>query len=408
MTAAPHRSGPSLPVIIVVASTIVAISMGLRQCFGLFQASVTQDLAVSASGFGFALALHNLVWGLSQPVLGALGDRFGPRPVLLGSALVYTAGLLLLAVSDSGVLGLDIGVGILTGIGTAGTGFGVLLGAVSRAAPPERRSQLVGLVSGVGSVGVLGLAPLGQQIIQQADWRVAALTYAAICLSIVALALLVGGRPAPQAASAAPSPGIGAAAREALSHGGFVAMTLAFFACGFQLQFITAHLPRFLGLCGIAPSVGATALGLIGLCNAVGSYAFGVAGARYSRRKLLAAIYAVRTVTIAVYIALPITEASTLVFAAVMGFTWLGVVPLVSGLIGRMFGLAHFNMLFGLVFLCHQLGGFLGPWMGGIVLDMSGGYDLAWYALIAIGALATLLQWPMDDTPRAQVSLAKC
>ncbi len=395
------RPGPSLPVIIVVASTIVAISMGLRQCFGLFQASVTAELAVSATGFGLALALHNLIWGLSQPVLGALGDRYGPRPVLMLGCAAYTAGLLLLALSDSAVLGLGVGVGVLTGLGVAGTAFGVLLGAVSRAAPPERRSQLVGLVSGIGSVGVLGLAPLGQQLIQWQDWRMAALAYAVICGSIAILSVLIGGRLAPdETASAAPSPGVVAAAREALAHPGFVAMTLAFFACGFQLQFITAHLPRFLGLCGLPPSVGATALGLIGLCNALGSYVFGLLGARYSRKRLLAAIYATRTVAIATYIALPITEASTLVFAAVMGFTWLGVVPLVSGLIGKLFGLGNFNMLFGLVFLCHQLGGFLGPWMGGIVLDLSGGYEIAWYALIAIGAAATLLQWPMDDRPR--------
>jgi MFS family permease len=402
----PLAPTPRLLVIIVVASAIMAVSMGLRQCFGLFQASVTSELAISAVSFGFAVALHNLVWGLSQPFLGALGDRFGPRPVLVVCGLIYAAGLALMATSRHAVLGLDIGLGVLTGIGVAGTAFGVLLGAVSRAAPPERRSQLLGLVSGIGSVGVLGLAPLGQRLIQLQDWRVAAMAYALVCLGVVALSVFIGGRPAATAQAARdsfPPAGVADAAREAFSHGGFVAMTVAFFACGFQLMFITAHLPRFLGLCGLPPSVGATALGVIGLCNAVGSYAFGLLGARYSRKRLLACIYAVRTLAIAAYISFPISEASTLLFAGVMGFTWLGVVPLVSGLIGRLFGLRNFNMLFGLVFLCHQLGGFLGPLMGGVVLDLTGGYTLAWYAMIAIGAAATVLQWPMNDVPRPRV-----
>ena len=400
-------SSPRLAVVVAVSATIMAVSMGLRQCFGLFQASVTDELAMSAAAFGFAIALHNLVWGLSQPILGVLGDRYGPRPVLLGCGLIYAAGLALMATSQSGFVGLDLGVGVLTGIGVAGTSFGVLLGAVSRAAPPERRSQLLGLVSGIGSAGVLVLAPLGQELIRLYDWRVAAAVYTAICLGIVVLSLSIGGRPASSTAAAdatAVPSSVAAAAREALSHGGFLAMTVAFFACGFQLQFITAHLPRFLGLCGLAPSVGATALGLIGLCNAIGSYGFGLLGARYSRKRLLAGIYAIRTAAIAVYISLPISEVSTLIFAAVMGFTWLGVVPLVSGLIGKLFGLGNFNMLFGLVFVCHQLGGFLGPWAGGLALDMTGGYTVAWYAMIGIGAAATLLQWPMDDTPRQPVA----
>lgn len=401
-TEAISPTSPRLLVILILAASIMSISMGLRQCFGLFLSPATTDLAVSATSFGFAVALHNLVWGLSQPFVGALGDRFGPRPVLIVSGLIYTLGLGLLAVSDNALLGLDLGIGVLTGIGVAGTGFGVLLGAVSRAAPPERRSQLLGIVSGAGSLGVLALAPLGQHLIDVQDWRVAASAYALICLAMVALSFLIGGKPAdaPQARAEELPASVASALREALSHGGFVAMAVAFFACGFQLQFITAHLPKFLAICGLSPNVGAMALGIIGLCNAVGSYVFGILGARYSRRHLLAAIYAARTVAIAAFVALPVSETSTLVFAAVMGFTWLGVVPLVSGLIGRLFGLGHFNLLFGVVFLGHQVGGFLGPLIGGIILDGTGGYDLAWYALIGVGAAATLLQLPMDDQPR--------
>jgi predicted MFS family arabinose efflux permease len=200
-------------------------------------------------------------------------------------------------------------------------------------------------------------------------------------------------------AEAAPPSSLAEAVRAALRHRGFVAMSVAFFACGFQLMFITTHLPRFLGLCGLSPALGAQALGMIGLCNAVGSYAFGRLGQRYSRKRLLAGIYLIRTAAIAVYVGAPVTEASTLVFAAVMGATWLGVVPLVSGLIGTLFGLSRFNMLFGLVFLGHQAGGFAGAWLGGLILDVTGRYDLAWWSLVGVGLAAALLQWPMDDRP---------
>jgi predicted MFS family arabinose efflux permease len=394
-------SGPRMTTVIIVAAAIMGISMGVRQCFGLFLQPITQDLAISATSFGFALALQNLVWGVTQPFVGALGDRFGPRPVLIGCGLIYAVGLYIVA-SSSTNLALELGIGLFAGLGVAGTGFGVLLGAVSRAAPPERSSQLLGLVSGAGSAGVLALAPLGQKVLEFYDWRVAFLAYALVCGSMVIMAVMIGGKPQNRAGVGPQSPELKLtqAVGEALSHGGFVAMTIAFFACGFQLMFITAHLPRFLGLCGLAPSVGATALGVIGVCNAIGSYVFGLLGARYSRKRLLAAIYATRTLAIAAYISVPVTETTTFIFAAVMGFTWLGVVPLVSGLIGRLFGLGHFNLLFGVVFFCHQLGGFLGPLMGGWVLDSTGSYQVAWYSMIAIGATATILQWPMNDTPR--------
>jgi predicted MFS family arabinose efflux permease len=396
------KEGRGLWRIVLVAAAVMAVSMGLRQCFGLFLAPSTAELGASAAAFGFAVAVHNLVWGVSQPFVGALGDRFGACPVLLGCGLLYAAGLLLFALSGNAFVALDLGIGLLTGLGIAGTGFGVLLGTVSRAAPPRRRGLLVGLVSGAGSAGVLVLAPLGDGLIAGAGWREAALAFAGICLAMVAVSLLLGGAPPQDAAQRAAGPAAGAwgAARLAMAHPGFVAMSVAFFACGFQLMFITTHLPRFLGLCGLAPSVGAAALVVIGVCNAIGSYAFGVLGQRYSPKRLLAGIYATRTAAIVLYLATPVSEASTLLFAAVMGATWLGVVPLVSTLIGRLFGLANFSLLFGLAFVCHQVGGFAGAWLGGIVLDATGGYDAAWWALVGIGAAAALLQWPMDDRPR--------
>jgi predicted MFS family arabinose efflux permease len=221
---------------------------------------------------------------------------------------------------------------------------------------------------------------------------------ALFALPVKSLAVALGAQAAPGAAAIAVPP-LGEALRQALRHRGFLFMTLAFFACGFQLVFITTHLPQYLALCGVPPGVSASALALIGLFNTVGTYAFGLLGARYSQKRLLAIIYLLRTVFICAFLLLPINSTSTLVFAAAMGLLWLGVAPLVTGIIGRVFGLAHFNTLYGIVFLSHQVGSFFGAWMGGVVFDLTGSYDAGWAALIVVGAAAFLLQWAMDDRP---------
>ncbi|MBV8912845.1 MAG: MFS transporter [Acetobacteraceae bacterium] len=393
--------------LIVVAGVIISLSMGIRQSMGLFQKPMAVDLGISASEFGFGMALQNLMWGVSQPVVGALGDRFGPRPVLLGGTLVYAAGLLLMALSPSTLLGLDFGGGVLIGIGVAATGFGVLLGAVSAAVPPAKRSWAVGIVSGAGSVGTMVIAPFGQAIIGAFDWQWALLAYMAIAALMGMFSVFVprsGYRAGPAALGASQS--TREALGEALGHRGYVAMTVAFFACGFQLMFIGTHFPRYLAMCGLAPSISAASLALIGGCNAIGSYMFGMLGTRYDKSKLLAGIYLTRTVAIITYLIVPISAPSTLIFASVMGFTWLGVSPLVSGLISGIFGLRHFNMLYGVVFLGHQAGAFTGALMGGVVLDYTGSYQDAWYALIAIGVAAAALQWPMDTRPVRRMAAA--
>jgi len=390
----------SITVVVIVASIVMSLSMGVRQSLGLFLPSVTSDLAIPTASFAFALALQNLVWGLSQPVLGALGDRYGARPVLVGSALVYAAGLLLTA-TQGRYLGLDLGAGLLVGMGVAGTGFGVLLGAVARIVPAERRSQTVGLVSAFGSVATLVIAPLGQWLISTQGWRPALLVFAALAGSMALIALLIGPKPEVPSGPAAAAPvSARAALAEAFAHPGYLAMTIAFFACGFQLMFITTHLPAYLALCGVPPTVSATALGVIGLCNAFGSYAAGLLGARFSPRKLLALIYLFRTLAIVCFLAVPASPVTTLLFAGAMGFLWLSVAPLVSSLIGRLFGVANFNMLFGMAFLSHQVGAFLGSWLGGVTFDLTGSYGYAWGAMVVIGLSAFTVQWFMDDAPR--------
>jgi len=395
--ARPHHSR-HVVLVIVVAATVLSLSMGLRQSLGLFLGSMNRDLGVSASAFGFAMALQNLVWGLSQPFIGTVGDRYGARPVLVGSALTYAAGLLLMAVGGS-LLGLDFGGGIVAGLGIAGTSFGVLLGAVSRVVPAERRSQTVGLVSAAGSLGTLVLAPLGQVLIADYGWKSALVVFAGIAASIALISVAIG-RETPSQAGVTQAEGRssgGAALLAAGRHRGYVAMSVAFFACGFQLMFITTHLPQYLAICGLPPATSASALGVIGLGNAFGSYIVGHLGAHFSQKRLLALIYLLRTLAIVIFLATPISGLSVLIFAAAMGFLWLSVAPLVSVLIGRLFGLQHFNALFGLTFLSHQVGAFVGAWLGGVTFDVTGSYTIAWGFMIAIGISAATLQWFMDD-----------
>ena len=384
--------------LIVLSGVIISLCMGLRQSLGLFMRPMTVDLGISAAAFGFAIALQNIVWGLSQPFVGAAADRYGARPVLVVTALVYALGLVLMGFSGLFPGALHVA-GFLAGIGTAGTGFGVLIGTVSRATPPEKRSQTVGLVAAAGSLGTLVMAPTGQTLIDGFGWHAALVAYAAIAASMALLSLGIREPVAVGGIASASKQKLGEALREATAHRGYLFMTLAFFACGFQLVFITTHLPSYLALCGVAPGVGASALALIGLFNTVGTYMFGLLGARYSQKHLLALIYLLRTLFIVIFLIVPVSAASTLVFAAAMGFLWLGVAPLISGLIGRIFGFAHFNTIYGAAFFSHQVGSFAGAWMGGVVFTLTGNYSIAWTALIAIGVTAFLLQWLADDRP---------
>jgi predicted MFS family arabinose efflux permease len=384
-------------VLLVLSGVIISLCMGLRQSLGLFMRPMTADLGISAATFGFSIALQNIIWGVSQPFVGALADRYGPRPILIVTALMYAAGLLLMIVATSFPGAMEIA-GFLIGVGTAGAGFGVLIGTISRATPPEKRSQTVGLVAAAGSLGTMVIAPLGQWLIDGYGWQTAMVGFAVIAGSMAILSLPIREQ-APLPATARGAQRLGDALRDAMAHRGYLFMTLAFFACGFQLVFITTHLPAYLQLCGVAPGVAASALGLIGLFNAVGTYMFGLLGARYSQKHLLALIYLLRTLFIVLFLLFPVSATSTLIFAAAMGFLWLGVAPLVTGIIGRVFGLTHFNTLYGIVFLSHQVGSFFGAWMGGLVFDRFGNYNFAWGALIAIGVIAFTLQWLMDERP---------
>jgi predicted MFS family arabinose efflux permease len=379
--------------LIALSGLIISLCMGLRQSLGLFMRPMGAELGITAASFGFSIALQNIVWGFAQPFAGAIADKHGPRPVIVVTALIFACGLLLFMTPGVIPGGLVLA-GCMLGIGT--TGFSTLYGAINRRADPKKRSQTVGLVAACGSLGTMVIAPFGGALIDGPGWKTALVVFAALGACMALLALPISEKPD---TSLVKKTNLRDALREAIGHRGYLFMTLAFFACGFQLVFLTTHLPSYLALCGVAPGVGATALGLIGLFNAIGTFTFGQLGARYSQKHLLALIYLLRTLFIALFLLAPVSAASTLIFASAMGFLWLGVTPLVNGILARVFGLTHFNALFGVVFLSHQVGSFFGAWMGGVVFDLAGNYNFAWGALIVIGVAAFTLQWLMDESP---------
>ncbi|MCV9939155.1 MFS transporter [Boseaceae bacterium BT-24-1] len=404
-TPTPSSWPPVLILSLVAAGTILSISMGLRQSLGLFMEPMVQGAGVSVATFGFAMALQNLAWGIGQPFMGALCDRYGGRLVVIASSALFCAGLYLIGTGSP--LGLHLGGGLMIGIAVAGTSHGVLVGIVSRLAAPAVRGTAVAILAATGSLGTFVLAPTAQALIERWSWQGALGGLAALAAGMAAVAFLFRTTGPGAGAAAGPArqkPDARRAIAEAMADRSFVISTAAFFACGFQLIFIATHLPKYIALCGLPPSVSAEAIALIGICNAVGTLVAGYLCQRWGNKTVLALIYLLRTVSIAVFFTLPVSVETTLVFAAAMGFLWLSVVPPVSGLINGRFGTANFGTLFGVMFLSHQLGAFLGAWLGGLSYEWSGSYATAWIALILVGTLAAILQFMAEDeeSPRPQ------
>lgn len=388
---------PALILSLVAAGTILSLSMGLRQSLGLFVEPMVRDTGITVAAFGFAMAVQNLAWGVGQPFMGALCDRFGGRLVVALAAMLYCAGLYLMATGSA--YGLYLGGGLLIGLAVAGTSHGVLVGIISRLATPAVRAMAVSILAAVGSLGTFVIAPAAQVMIDGWSWRLSLGGLALLALSMAGVTLLFRRRESRGTAAAQRNPLVSAppvkawdAIVGALGNRTFVITSLAFFACGFQLIFIATHLPNFIGICGLPPSVGAQAIALIGICNAAGTLIAGYLCQRWGNRNVLALIYLLRTAAIAVFFALPVSVETTLIFAAAMGFLWLSVVPPVSGLINGLFGPANFGSLFGVMFMSHQIGAFLGAWLGGLSYQWSGSYSTGWISLIVVGVLAALLQ----------------
>ena len=386
--------------VVVAASVIISAAMGARQTFGLFLSPLAVERGVPVSTIALAIALHNLVWGLAQPFTGAAADRHGAARIVALGVLSYAAGLTLAATTSSGLV-LVIGMGVLIGLGMSATTFGVVLTAVGRTATPEQRSLAMGLAGAGGSFGQITLAPLAQFTIE--SWGLAAtlLALATLLLAAGPFGLLLDRRGAPvsgPSGAGLETPTLSEILTQALRHPGYRLLTLGFFTCGFQLAFISTYLPDYLLLCHMPIGLGATALSLIGLFNMIGSWACGWLGGRFRQQMVLGWLYLIRGVAIATFFVLPKSAASVAIFAAVMGLTWLGTVPLTSGWVAKVFGTSHLGTLFGVCFFSHQIGSFLGAWSGGFVLDLTGSYAAIWILTAASGAVAALLHFPIRDT----------
>ncbi|MGE0874813.1 MAG: MFS transporter [Burkholderiales bacterium] len=385
------------------AAVMLSLAMGMRQSWGLFQPHMIRDIGITTADFSLAIAIQNIVWGITQPFVGALADRHGVRKVALGGVLVYAAGLLLSIYAGSALV-FTLGAGVCIGVALSCTASNIAMNVTARAASPARRSFAMGAVSAAGSVGIALASPLAQALIASGGWKLALVGFIGLAAVMLPAAYMAGGADRTVAAQpSGPAQSATEAVLEALRHPGYVVMALAYFVCGLQLVFLTTHLPTYVELCGMDPSVSVGALALIGVFNVFGSFLFGWLGGRHSKRALLGGIYVLRSLCITAYFLVPATPTTTLVFAAAMGTLWLGVVPLVSGLVVHLFGLRYMATLAGVAFFSHQVGSFFGAWGGGLIYGALGSYDRAWQGAVVIGILAGLFQMTMNVRPSARI-----
>jgi predicted MFS family arabinose efflux permease len=385
---------PSLP-ILIGASLMLTLSMGLRQSLGIFMQPMTHDVGISISEFTLAIAVQNLAWGFLQPLAGAWTVRYGFRPVMMAGAVLYIAGLILMAEAHS-FLAVMIGAGVLIGTSLACTAAAIAMSVAARAVPATVRSTVLGMVSAAGSLGSLLAAPIGQVLNQDLGWRAGLIGFVVLSLAMVPAAWFAGkvdAVPLPKPSSdQLGNVSAGTAVSMAFGNASFVVMTCAYFVCGMQLVFITTHLPSYLLICGLDPMLSAQTLGVIGGFNVLGSLFFGWAGGHWNKLALLGGIYICRSLVLGLYFMMPPTPATTLVFGAFMGFLWLGVGPLVAGAVAELFGLQWQAMIQGLAFMSHQLGSFLGAYGGGLIYDTLGSYNMAWRIGVAVGLSAGIIQ----------------
>ena len=385
--------------ILLGGSLILALSLGIRHGFGLFLPPMSAEFGWGREVFAFAIALQNLIWGLAQPFAGAVADRFGARRTIILGGILYGLGLLTMGLADS-PWSLSLSAGLLIGLGLSGTSFSVILGAVGRAVPVEKRSLAMGIVAAAGSFGQFAMLPGTLGLISWLGWSAALFALALLVALILPLATMVKDRPLP---SLGQEQTLREALREAAGHSGFWLLGLGFFVCGFQVVFIGVHLPAYLVDQHLPALVGTTVLALVGLFNIFGTYGAGWLGGRISKPRLLSALYLARAVVIAVFVLTPLTAWSAYAFGIAMGLLWLSTVPLTNGTVATLFGVRNLSMLGGIVFLFHQLGAFMGGWLGGYLYDRTGSYELVWQIAILLSLMAAALNWPVREQPVARL-----
>ena len=382
--------------VLVCSAAIVTLSMGIRHGFGLWLQPVTMDRGWTRETFAFAIAIQNLTWGLVGPFAGMLADRLGAFRVLVIGAALYALGLILMAFASSG-LAFTGSAGLLIGMAQAGTTYAIVYGVIGRNVATEKRSWAMGVTAAAGSFGQFLMVPLDSWLISSLGWQQALVLTGCLALAIVPLAL---GLKEPKATvrPGAVHQSIGNAVREAFGYRSFQLLMAGYFVCGFQVVFIAVHMPSYLKDHGLSPEVATVALALIGLFNVVGTYAAGTLGQRIAKSHLLAGIYALRSLAIVAFLLLPLTPMSVYMFSGAMGLLWLSTIPLTNAVVAQIFGVKHFSMLGGFVFLAHQLGSFLGVWLGGKLYDSTGSYDVVWWIAVALGVFAALINLPVRES----------
>ncbi|MFN3226432.1 MAG: MFS transporter [Hyphomicrobiales bacterium] len=408
LSSPPGSSGvpmTALWLVIVCGCLISLLSFGPRSVLGLFLVPMTETQGWSREIFALSLAIQNLMWGIGQPFAGAVADRYGTGRVLAFGGLVYAGGLVLMAWAPTPAW-LHVSAGLMIGLGMAAASFSIVLAAFGRRVPPEKRPMVFGIGTAAGSMGQFLFAPMGRAFIADYGWEQALILLGVIMLAIPVLAFALRGRSDQSAAADfIKNQTLTQAVTQAFAHRSYVLLVIGFFVCGFHVAFITAHLPAYLEDLGMDPTLGAWSLALIGLFNVIGSLASGVISGRYSKPIFLALIYLARAAIIALFLILPISTLTVLVFSATMGLLWLSTVPPTSALVAIMFGPKYMATLMGIVFFNHQLGAFLGVWLGGRLYDTTGSYDVVWYLGIALGILAAIVHWPIREA-RADTPLA--
>ena len=400
MTSSAFSSPQKLSMFQVLAfgAAIVTLSMGIRHGFGLWLQPITQAQGWTRETFAFAIAVQNLSWGVFGIFAGMVADRFGAFRVIAGGAVLYALGLVGMALSPTGLL-FTLTAGVLIGAAQAGTTYAVIYGVIGRNIPADKRSWAMGVAAAAGSFGQFLMVPTEGFLISTLGWQTALLVLGGAVLLIAPMALglretsFASGTPVKRDQS------IGQALREALKYPSFQMLMAGYFVCGFQVVFIGVHMPSYLKDKGLSPQVAGYALALIGLFNVFGTYAAGVLGQRIAKRKILATIYFSRAVVIAVFLAAPLSPASVYIFSSLMGLLWLSTIPPTNAVVAQIFGIQHMSMLSGFIFFSHQVGSFMGVWLGGYLYDRTGSYDIVWYIAIALGVLAALVNLPVRETP---------
>jgi MFS family permease len=392
-----------MPQVLLCGALIVTLSMGVRHGFGLWLQPITMERGWTRETFSFALAVQNLAWGLAGPLAGALADRFGAFRVLVAGALLYAAGLATMALATTGTA-FTGAAGVLVGVAQAGVTYAIVYGVIGRNVAPELRSWAMGVTAAAGSFGQFLMVPVESALISRFGWDNALYLLGLLVLLIVPLA--AGLREPRAGAAGGHSQSIGAALREAFGYPSFRLLMAGYFVCGFQVVFIGVHMPSYLKDKGLDPQVATMALALIGLFNVIGTYAAGAIGQRWPKRYLLSAIYLLRSLSIVLFLLLPLTPLSVYVFSAVIGLLWLSTVPPTNAVVAQIFGVQYLSMLGGFVFLSHQVGSFIGVWLGGKLFDATGSYDLVWWIAVALGVFAGLVNLPVRETPIPRTAAA--